>query len=127
MYKDRNVICHHGIEGQKWGIRRYQNNDGTYTSAGKERKYEHVEQNKASSGLTRREKRILIGAGITMLTGPIGLAIYAGVICYKNHKEKSVKNIKNNSKNTIQSGKNTTVSIIANSNTSLNDLANKKY
>lgn len=31
------VICHHGILGQKWGIRRFQNKDGTRTSAGKAR------------------------------------------------------------------------------------------
>lgn len=28
---------HHGILGQKWGIRRYQNKDGTFTAAGKKR------------------------------------------------------------------------------------------
>lgn len=30
-------LYHHGILGQKWGVRRYQNPDGTYTSAGRER------------------------------------------------------------------------------------------
>ena len=30
-------LAHHGIKGQKWGVRRYQNSDGTLTSAGKER------------------------------------------------------------------------------------------
>ena len=30
-----NSLCHHGIKGQKWGIRRYQNPDGTLTEAGK--------------------------------------------------------------------------------------------
>lgn len=31
-------LYHHGIKGQKWGVRRYQNKDGTYTSAGKKRR-----------------------------------------------------------------------------------------
>lgn len=30
-------LVHHGIKGQKWGVRRYQNEDGSYTDAGKRR------------------------------------------------------------------------------------------
>lgn len=30
-------LSHHGILGQKWGVRRYQNSDGTLTEAGKRR------------------------------------------------------------------------------------------
>lgn len=32
-----NELYHHGIKGQKWGLRRYQNPDGTLTPAGKAR------------------------------------------------------------------------------------------
>lgn len=32
-----NELYHHGIKGQKWGVRRFQNKDGTRTKAGKDR------------------------------------------------------------------------------------------
>lgn len=32
-----NVICHFGTKGMKWGVRRYQNKDGSLTYAGKKR------------------------------------------------------------------------------------------
>lgn len=32
-----NELYHHGIKGQKWGIRRFQNKDGSLTKAGKKR------------------------------------------------------------------------------------------
>lgn len=31
------VLCHHGVMGMKWGIRRYQNRDGSLTELGKRR------------------------------------------------------------------------------------------
>lgn len=38
VYYETNELYHHGILGQKWGVRRYQNPDGTYTEAGKKRR-----------------------------------------------------------------------------------------
>lgn len=36
-YNYSDELYHHGIKGQRWGIRRYQNKDGTLTPAGKKR------------------------------------------------------------------------------------------
>lgn len=33
----RNYLMHHGVKGMKWGVRRYQNPDGSYTRAGRAR------------------------------------------------------------------------------------------
>ena len=36
-YSSNYELYHHGIKGQKWGIRRFQNPDGSYTEEGKRR------------------------------------------------------------------------------------------
>lgn len=30
-------LCHYGVKGMKWGVRRFQRKDGTLTNAGKKR------------------------------------------------------------------------------------------
>jgi len=34
---ENTTLSHHGIRGMKWGVRRYQNADGSLTAAGKKR------------------------------------------------------------------------------------------
>ena len=44
MYEDNNYLAHYGILGMKWGVRRYQNKDGSLTSAGKKRAQKDVDE-----------------------------------------------------------------------------------
>lgn len=39
---DKNQLQHWGIKGQKWGVRRYQNKDGSLTDLGKKRMYKEM-------------------------------------------------------------------------------------
>lgn len=34
QYNDPNALMHYGVKGMKWGVRRYQNYDGSYTQRG---------------------------------------------------------------------------------------------
>lgn len=58
-----NQLKHHGVIGMKWGLRRFQNSDGTLTSAGKKKlandrvnKYEKIANN--TTNISRETKNI---------------------------------------------------------------------
>ena len=52
-----NDLCHHGVKGQKWGVRRYQNADGSLTPAGKKRA---IKDSKTYWGKEKKKSAIFI-------------------------------------------------------------------
>ena len=53
-YPVSDELYHHGIKGQKWGIRRYQNEDGTLTAEGRKRYGNALGEHANEHGLMRR-------------------------------------------------------------------------
>ena len=53
-----NELYHHGIPGQKWGVRRYQNPDGSVTAAGANRYYEGGGSGHVRWGLAKGERDV---------------------------------------------------------------------
>lgn len=80
-----NTLCHHGIKGQKWGIRRFQNEDGTLTAEGRKRygiengimseegkklyEKDHKQLENANKGRISKKKAAAIGAAVGAALG----------------------------------------------------------
>lgn len=47
------ILTHHGIIGQKWGVRRYQNEDGSLTSAGEKRQKQAFSDSKKLADVSK--------------------------------------------------------------------------
>lgn len=75
---NKTYLVHSGIKGQKWGVRRYQNSDGTLTPEGIARygTYENMERTKS------RNRKIAVGVGVAAAT------VGGALVVAKNRKLK---------------------------------------
>lgn len=51
-------IAHYGVKGSKWGVRRYQNEDGSYTAAGAANGGRYAPKNTGSEPTSRQQKKL---------------------------------------------------------------------
>ena len=67
---NNNELYHHGIIGMKWGVRRYQNKDGSLTAAGKKRYNQDSwsEDAKTASQLKKKSVNQMSNAELRKLT-----------------------------------------------------------
>ena len=75
------VLIHHGIKGQRWGVRRYQNEDGSLKSAGKKRQREQGSKKEKRKLTPERKKQIAkkVAAASGIVLGTAGLTTAAVV------------------------------------------------
>lgn len=62
-------LYHHGIKGQKWGVRRYQFADGSYTPAGKKRYQNNQNNTERIASLMSMKVSELTNTAKTQITG----------------------------------------------------------
>ena len=69
MLISEDELCHHGIKGQKWGIRRFQKKDGSLTPDGKERYDDDTTKKVKKSKPVRVAKSFVKAAARDTVTG----------------------------------------------------------
>lgn len=107
MYNKSSYLIHYGIKGQKHGLRRFQNEDGSYTEEGKER-YGIGQKQNHGSALTDQErqartKKILAAVGGLALAS---LAAYGIWKATGNMKKEFVRQMGNEVKRGIKGSAN---------------------
>lgn len=93
-YNYSTELYHHGIKGMKWGVRRYQNKDGTLTPAGKKRySPDELGRKPVQKGVSvKSDGSISIAKGVNLQrlvsdgSRPLKDITYASVLEYDNAK-----------------------------------------
>lgn len=94
-------LVHWGIKGQRWGIRRYQNKDGSLTPAGKKRYDRDIQENNAK----KKDNRIVIDGPDAKRWVREDIGRSKKIVDSSSDLVKQLKNIESSSRTKIQNKK----------------------
>lgn len=101
-------LYHHGVLGQKWGVRRFQNKDGSLTAAGRRRnsKPNHDTEQEQRERNINLAKKVAAGTimAATVAAGTVYAAKHPEKIASVIHKVRGIK-VKDISKQAVEKGK----------------------
>lgn len=91
---EKNNLSHAGVKGMRWGVRRYQNKDGSLTPAGKKRYDRDVRENNAK----KKDNRIVIDGPDAKRWAKEDTKRAKGVVDSSNDMVRELKNINNSTR-----------------------------
>lgn len=78
----KNYFEHHGVKGQRWGVRRYQNADGSLTDKGRQRYANEISLEKAYKNVKKDyryiQRKKIISQTAALGTGIAGITVSSG-------------------------------------------------
>ena len=97
-WTDGTYLAHHGIKGQKWGVRRFQNPDGSYTDEGRRRrlgapnKFQNLSDAQLGAQYKKHQK-IMVPTLTAAMAVNIGIEAVSAIKYGGGYKNKSQKYI----------------------------------
>lgn len=82
-------LMHHGVKGMRWGVRRYQNRDGTRTALGKQHRKEGRRSDSPSEGGSKSRSNRTVGWSADNTIWLAWASLMTGIVVYNKHGQES--------------------------------------